>query len=56
MIILLTKMAKLLKNYFAASEVTGGLHAGKRLGGNSLTNIFTFGRIATDTAINEYLD
>ncbi len=47
---------KVIKELFAASEVTGGLHAGKRLGGNSLTNIFTFGRIATDTAINEYLD
>ena len=47
---------KVIKELFAASEVAGGLHAGKHLGGNSLTNIFTFGRIATDTAINEYLD
>ena len=49
-------MAKLLKNSLPLREVAGGLHAGKHLGGNSLTNIFTFGRIATDTAINEYLD
>ena len=45
-----------IKGLFAAGEVAGGLHAGNRLGGNSLTDIFTFGRIATDTAIAEYLD
>lgn len=44
-----------IKGLFAAGEVAGGLHAGNRLGGNSLTDIFTFGRIATDTAIAEYL-
>lgn len=47
---------KIVKGLFAAGEVAGGLHAGNRLGGNSLTDIFTFGRIATDTAIAEYLD
>ena len=47
---------KIIKGLFAAGEVAGGLHAGNRLGGNSLTDIFTFGRIATDTAIAEYLD
>ena len=46
---------KTIKGLFAAGEVAGGLHAGNRLGGNSLTDIFTFGRIATDTAIVEYL-
>ena len=46
---------KTIKGLFAAGEVAGGLHAGNRLGGNSLTDIFTFGRIATDTAIAEYL-
>lgn len=38
---------------FVAGEVAGGLHAGNRLGGNSLTDIFIFGRIAADTAIEE---
>ncbi|KRL76215.1 flavocytochrome c [Ligilactobacillus equi] len=38
---------------FAAGEVAGGLHAGNRLGGNSLADIFTFGRIAAKTAIAE---
>ena len=31
----------------------GGLHAGNRLGGNSLADIFTFGRLAADTAAQE---
>jgi len=32
------------------------LHAGNRLGGNSLADIFTFGRIAADTACSEIED
>lgn len=39
---------------YAAGEVAGGLHAGNRLGGNSLTDIFTFGRIAGQTAVDEW--
>lgn len=39
---------------YAAGEVAGGLHAGNRLGGNSLTDIFTFGRIAGQTAVEEW--
>ncbi|GIO35475.1 hypothetical protein J41TS12_03360 [Paenibacillus antibioticophila] len=35
---------------FAAGEVAGGLHAGNRLGGNAITDIFTFGRIAGASA------
>ncbi|MBM6836919.1 flavocytochrome c [Clostridium saudiense] len=31
---------------FAAGEVTGGIHAGNRLGGNAIADIFVFGRIA----------
>ncbi len=31
---------------FAAGEVTGGIHGEYRIGGNSLTEIFVFGRIA----------
>ncbi len=31
---------------FAAGEVTGGVHGGNRLGGNSMTALFTFGPIA----------
>ncbi|MCS3430327.1 flavocytochrome c [Klebsiella sp. BIGb0407] len=42
-----------IKNLYAAGEVAGGIHAGNRLGGNALADIFTFGRIAGKTAINE---
>lgn len=42
-----------IKNLYAAGEVAGGIHAGNRLGGNALTDIFTFGRIAGQTAIEE---
>jgi len=30
--------------------VTGGIHAGNRLGGNAIADIFTFGRIAGEQA------
>ncbi|MDM3354959.1 flavocytochrome c [Citrobacter sp. Cb004] len=42
-----------IKNLYAAGEVAGGIHAGNRLGGNALADIFTFGRIAGQTAIAE---
>jgi fumarate reductase (CoM/CoB) subunit A len=35
---------------YAAGEVTGGLHGANRLGGNALTEIFVFGRIAGNNA------
>ncbi|MEG1206667.1 MAG: flavocytochrome c [Angelakisella sp.] len=31
---------------FAAGEVTGGIHGANRLGGNAITDVVTFGRIA----------
>lgn len=42
-----------IKNLYAAGEVAGGIHAGNRLGGNALADIFTFGRIAGQTALAE---
>ncbi|QMV14540.1 flavocytochrome c [Vibrio spartinae] len=42
-----------IKNLYAVGEVAGGIHAGNRLGGNALADIFTFGRIAGQTAIAE---
>lgn len=44
---------QIIKGLYAAGEVAGGLHAGNRLGGNSLADIFTFGRIAADSAAKE---
>lgn len=36
---------------FAAGEVTGGVHGGNRLGGNAVTDIVVFGRIAGENAV-----
>ncbi len=44
---------QVIPGLFAAGEVAGGIHAGNRLGGNALTDIFTFGRIAAITALAE---
>lgn len=35
---------------YAAGEVTGGIHAGNRLGGNAIADIFVFGRTAGENA------
>ena len=37
---------EIISGLYAAGEVTGGMHAGNRLGGNAITDIYTFGRIA----------
>ncbi|MGO4936228.1 FAD-dependent oxidoreductase [Fundicoccus sp. Sow4_H7] len=37
---------------WAAGEVTGGIHAGNRLGGNAIADVFTFGKIAGENAAN----
>lgn len=44
---------KVIPNLFAAGEVTGGVQGANRLGGNSLADIITFGRIAAKTAVQE---
>ena len=46
----LDKSGKPIKGLWAAGEVTGGVHAGNRLGGNAIADIFTFGRIAGKNA------
>lgn len=52
----LAETGTIIPGLYAAGEVAGGIHAGNRLGGNSLTDIFTFGRIAGATAVKEGLD
>lgn len=39
-----------ISGLWAAGEVTGGIHAGNRLGGNAVADIFTFGHIAGASA------
>lgn len=43
----------IIKGLYAAGEVAGGIHAGNRLGGNALADIFTFGRLAGKNAAKE---
>jgi succinate dehydrogenase/fumarate reductase flavoprotein subunit len=40
---------------FAAGEVTGGIHGANRLGNSAMTDIFVFGKIAAETAV-QYVD
>ncbi|MBA1392916.1 FAD-binding protein, partial [Lactobacillus sp. XV13L] len=49
----LNKNGQAIAGLYSAGENAGGLHAGNRLGGNSLADIFTFGRIAANTACAE---
>lgn len=44
---------EIIQGLYAAGEVAGGIHAGNRLGGNSLSDIFTFGRIAANNALED---
>ncbi|ETY75493.1 NADPH-dependent FMN reductase [Lactiplantibacillus fabifermentans T30PCM01] len=46
---------QVIDGLYAAGEVAGGIHAGNRLGGNSLADIFTFGRIAATNALQDEL-
>lgn len=41
---------QVIENLFAAGEVTGGVHGSNRLGGNAITDIVVFGRIAGQNA------
>jgi fumarate reductase flavoprotein subunit len=44
------KSDKPIRGLFAAGEVTGGVHGKNRLGGNSISETITFGRIAGESA------
>lgn len=48
----LSENGEVIKGLFAAGEVTGGIHGANRLGGNALTDILVFGRIAGENAAN----
>jgi len=42
----INKEGKPIPGFFAAGEVTGGIHGTNRLGGNSISETIAFGRIA----------
>ena len=46
----ISKKGASIPGLFAAGEVTGGVHGGNRIGGNAVTDIVTFGRIAGASA------
>ena len=50
----LNKDGKIIDGLYSAGENAGGIHAGNRLGGNSLADIFTFGRIAANTVAEDF--
>ena len=41
---------------YGAGEVTGGVHGGNRLGGNSLSECGTFGRVSADSSVDYILN
>ena len=49
----INKQGNVIKGLYAAGEVAGGIHAGNRLGGNALIDIFTYGRIAGESAAKQ---
>ncbi len=46
----ISKDGKPIEGFYAAGEVTGGVHGGNRIGGNAVSDIVTFGRIAGTNA------
>ena len=46
----LNEAGQRIAGLYSAGENAGGVHAGNRLGGNALADVFTFGRIAADSA------
>jgi len=44
---------KAIPGFYAAGEVTGGIHAGNRVGGNAIPDIMVFGYIAGENAAAE---
>ena len=43
---------EVISGLYAAGEVTGGIHAGNRIGGNAIADVYTYGRIAGESAAN----
>jgi fumarate reductase flavoprotein subunit len=50
---ILNAAGEAIPGLYAAGEIVGGIHGANRLGGNALTDIIVFGRIAGQTAVSE---
>ena len=46
----LNENQQIIPGLYAAGEITGGIHGANRLGGNALTDLLVFGRIAGESA------
>ena len=46
----LDKNGKKIEGLYAAGEITGGVHGGNRIGGNAVTDIIVFGKVAGENA------
>jgi fumarate reductase flavoprotein subunit len=46
----INNQGEVVEGLFAAGEVTGGIHGANRVGGNAVTDIVVFGRIAGESA------
>ena len=46
----LGKNGRPIKGRYAAGEITGGIHGANRIGGNAVTDITVFGKIAGENA------
>ena len=46
----LNEAGEAIPGLYAAGEVTGGIHAGNRLGGNAIADCMVYGRIAGTNA------
>ncbi len=49
----LDKNGDKIQGLYAAGEITGGVHGGNRIGGNAVTDIIVFGKIAGENAAKE---
>lgn len=49
----LDRHGRVIPRLYAAGEVTGGVHGANYMGGNALSDVFTFGRIAGENAVQE---
>ncbi len=49
----LTPAGDVISGLYAAGEIVGGIHGSNRLGGNALTDITVFGRLAGETVMKD---